>query len=80
MVREDNFKSARDLTERIRNLYGVRGGCKTISNWFVARGYHTRRILRKPLLTADHHQLSLDWARRWQNFTVAAWSHVIWEE
>ena len=78
MVREDRLKSARALNERMRNLYGVRVGRKTINNRLVARGYRARRILRKPLLTANHRRLRLDWARRWQNLTMAAWSHVIW--
>ena len=31
-----------------------------------------------PLLTANHRRFLLDWARRWQNLTVTAWSHAIW--
>ena len=76
MVREDRFKSARALTERMRNLYGVRVGRRTINNQLVARGYRACRIPRKPLVTANHHRLRLDWSQ--QNLTVAAWSHVIW--
>ena len=76
MVHEDRFKSARALIERMRNLYGVSVGRRTINNRLVARGYHARRIPRNPLVTANHHRLRIDWSR--QNLTVAAWSHVIW--
>ena len=31
----------------------------------------------KPLLTANHRRLRLDWAQRWRNLTVAHWQHVI---
>ena len=51
MVREDRFISARSLSERMRNVYGVRATRKTINNRLVARGYRARRVLRKPLLT-----------------------------
>ena len=73
--------SEQELLERpqtAKNFYGVRVGHKTINKRIVARGYRAHRIQRKPLLTASHRQLHLDWARRWQNPTVAAWSHVIW--
>ena len=35
------------------------------------------RPTRKPLFTANHHPLCLEWARRWQNLTMAHWQHVI---
>ena len=31
----------------------------------------------KPLLTANHRRLRLEWAQRWRNLTVAHWQHVI---
>ena len=77
-VREDCFKSAPAFSERMGNVYGVRVGCKMITNLLLGRGYHARRIPRKPLLTANHRRFRLDWERRCQNLTVAAWSHVIW--
>ena len=74
-------KSALALSEMMGNLYGVLVGCKTINNLLEARGYRYCRILRKPLLTANHCRLRLDWAQRWQNFTVAVIpTHVIWED
>ena len=78
MVHGDRFKSACVLTELMRNLYGVGVGHKKIDNRHVVKGYHARRILRKPLLTANHCLVLTDWPQRWQNLTVAAWSHVIW--
>ena len=65
MVPEDRLRSDRALTERMRNLYGVRVGHTAINNQLVARGYQARRILRKPLLTDIHRRLCLDWARMW---------------
>ena len=62
MVRKDSIKSACTLTERMRNLYGVLVGCETINNHLAARGYHAHRIQRKPLLTANHRRLLLEWA------------------
>ena len=53
------------------NVCGVRVGCKSINSSLVARGYRAHWILRKPLLTSNHRQLRLDWARGYQNLTVA---------
>ena len=78
MIREYRFKNARALTERMRNLYGVCVGCKTITNQLVARGYRTCRILRNPLLNANHRRLCRDWTLTWQSMTVAHFSHAIW--
>lgn len=77
MVRQDRYKSARFLTERMRNLYGVRAGRKTINNRLVERGYRARRPLRKTPLTAYHRRMRLAWAQRWRNLTVVHWQHII---
>ena len=45
-----------------------------INNRLVARGYRARRILRKLLSTANQSRLYQYWTRRWQNWTVGAWS------
>ena len=36
-----------------------------------------RSLQECPRIT-NHHRFRLDWAWRWKNSTVAAWSHVIW--
>ena len=61
MVHEDHFKSARALTERMRNSYGVHVGRKMINKRLVASGYRAHRIFRKPLLTASNRRLCQDW-------------------
>ena len=77
MVRRDRFICARSLKARIRNLYRMRAGQKTINNRLSSRGYHAFRTTRKPLLTANHCRLRLEWASRWQNLTLVHWQHVI---
>ena len=77
MVRQDCFLSARALTAQMRNLYGMRAGRTTVSNQLLSHGYWTYRPTTKPLLTANHCRLCLDWAQRWRNLTVAHWQHVI---
>ena len=42
-----------------------------------ARGYRAYRPTTKPLLTANHRRLRLEWAQRWRNLTVAHWQHDI---
>ena len=64
MVRQDRFLSARALTARMRNLYGMRAGRTTVSNWLLSRGYRAYRPTTKPLLTANHRRLLLEWAQR----------------
>ena len=61
----------------MRNLYGMRAGRTTVNNRLLSRGYRAYRPTTKPLLTANHHRLRLEWAQRWRNLTVAHWQHVI---
>ena len=77
LVRQDRFLSARALTARMRNLYGMRADRTTVNNRLLSRGYRAYRPTTKPLLTANHRRLPLEWAQRWRNLTVAHWQHVI---
>ena len=77
MVRQDRFLSVRALTAQMRNLYGMRAGRTTVNNRLLSRGYRAYRPTTKPLLTANHRRLRLEWAQRWRNLTVAHWQHVI---
>ena len=77
MVRQDHFPSARALTAWMRNLYGI---CTTVNNRLLSRGYRAYRPTKKPLLTANHRRLRLEWAQRWRNLTVAHWQHVIFSD
>ena len=47
------------------------------NNRLLYRGYRAYRPTTKPLLTANHRRLRLEWAQRWRNLTVAHWQHVI---
>ena len=71
------FLSARAMTARMRNLYGMRAGRTTVNNRLLSHGYRAYRPTTKPLLTAHHRHLRLEWAQRWRNLTVAHWQHVI---
>ena len=75
--------SAWDLTVRMRNLYGIRAGRKTINNQLFSHGclaYRPTSCTRRPVLTANHRCLDLEWAQRWQNLTMAHWQHVIFSD
>ena len=61
MVRQDRFLSARALTAWMRNLYGMRAGRTTVNNRLLSRGYRAYRPTTKPLLTANHRRLRLEW-------------------
>ena len=69
--------SARPCIARMRNLYGMRAGRTTVNNRLLPRGYGAYRPTTKPLLTANHRRLRLEWAQRWRDLTVAHWQHVI---
>ena len=68
---------ARALTAQMTNLYGMRAGRKTIHNRLLSHGYYAYRPTRKPLLTASHSRLCLEWEQRWKNLRMANWQHVI---
>ena len=59
MIRQDRFISARYLTARKRNLYGMRAGWKTINNRLLSHVYRAYRPTWKPLLIANHGRLCL---------------------
>ena len=46
MVRQDRFLSARALTARMRNLYGMRAGRTTVNNRLLSRCYRAYRPTR----------------------------------
>ena len=50
---------------------------QTVNNRLLSRGYWAYKPTMKPLLTANHRRLRLEWAQRWRNLTVAHWQHVI---
>ena len=70
-------RSDRIVSWVLRNLYGMRAGRTTVNNRLLSRGYRAYRPTTKPLLTANHRRLRLEWAQRWRNLTVAHWQHVI---
>ena len=55
----------------------MRAGRTTVNNRLLSRGYRAYRPTTKPLLTANHRRLRLEWAQRWRNLTVAHWQLVI---
>ena len=63
VVRQDRFLRARALTARMRNLYGMRAGRTTVNNRLLSHGYRAYRPTTKPLLTANHRRLRLEWAQ-----------------
>ena len=75
-----SFLECSALTARMRNLYGMRAGRTTVNNRLLSRGYRAYRPTTKPLLTANHRRLRLEWAQRWRNLTVAQWQHVIFSD
>ena len=52
----------------------------TVNNRLLSRGYRAYRPTTKPLLTANHRRLRLEWAQRWWNLTVAHRQHVIFSD
>ena len=56
-----------------------RRGWEICTEWvrLLSRGYRAYRPTTKPLLTANHRRLRLEWAQKWRNLTVAHWQHVI---
>ena len=69
-----HFIRARASSARMRNLYGMRAGPKTINKQLFFRGYRAYRPTRKLLLTANHRRFRFEMA---QNLTMTYWQHVI---
>ena len=76
-IRQDRFIRARASMVRMRNLYGMRAGRKTINNQLLFRGYRAYKPTGTHLFTADHRRFCMEMAQRWQILTMAHWQHVI---
>ena len=72
-----NFGARRVHGDSLKNLYGMMSGRTIIHNQLLSHGNHAHLPTRKPLLTADHRLLHLEWAQRWQNLTMVHWQYVI---
>ena len=68
------------LWRRGWEMYGMRAGRTMVNNRLLSRGYRAYRPTTKPLLTANHRRLRLEWAQRWRNLTLTHWQHVIFDD
>ena len=63
----------RALRQRWRTTYGAQASASTLGWGLIAVGLRGRVAARKPLLTARHRQVRLQWARERLHWTAADW-------
>ena len=55
-------------------------GEDTIRNALKRRGYSRRMARNKPLLSAQHRRLRLEWAERYHSYCLIEWCRIIWSD
>ena len=73
-----------DTAEDVRHQLANQGG-HNVSRWTISRALHRQGFeagvkCRKPLLQAHHRQQRLEWALRYQHWTNAQWSKVLFSD
>ncbi|GJQ84914.1 hypothetical protein Trydic_g523 [Trypoxylus dichotomus] len=68
----------RDNTKTSRDLPSESVSASTVRRHLVASGLQGGIASRKPRLTAIHKIQSLEWVKKYKNWTIEDWGNVLW--
>ena len=71
---------ARQLKQRWQTEYHVEASLTTIKRRLRKAGMFGCVAVKKPLLTAQHRQRRLQWARQYQRWTAEQWGRVVFSD
>lgn len=79
------FNSSPNLTATdgmgyLKRSFGVEMTTRSVRNRLNSLGLFARRPARKPLMILRHRKLRLDFAQRYQHWTVDDWKRVLWSD
>ncbi len=74
------FRSAVDLAKKIETATGRLISPQTIRRGLRRVGMQACQKKKKPALKIGHRQLRLQFARRYESYTIADWRRVIWSD
>lgn len=69
-----------DISGDIEGISGLPVGVETVKRRLRAAGLYGRRPARKPLISEKNRKARLGFARKYERFTVADWSKVVFSD
>jgi aryl carrier-like protein len=68
------------VKKSLENVLGVKVCSNTIRSNLKQLGLKAKPKLKKPLLTARHQHLRLEFAKRYKEWTIEDWKRIIWSD
>ena len=72
--------TAVDAQKFLKNTYSLDVSAQTIRNMFKKRGLRSAVKVKKPFLSPRHKKLRLDFAKKYQNWTIYDWRKVVFSD
>lgn len=76
MAIRNRRKSSKELNSELWTHHGVSISSVTVRRRLKEVNLHGRVARRKPYLTAEHKKKRLNWARKYENWTIQEWSRL----
>ena len=80
LISTHECSTAVDIQKNIRIYDNINVSTDTIRRVLRRNGLHARIRRKKPYLKKEHQKRQLAFARKYQNWTIEDWKHVIWSD
>ena len=80
LIMTNKAKSAHDVKKQLNNAQGTVVSTRTVQRELKRIGFKAKKKIKKPLLTPKHRKQRLEFAKKYENWTFAEWSKVIWTD
>ena len=80
LIMTNKAKSAHDVKKQLNNAQGTVVSTRTVQRELKRIGFKAKKKIKKPLLTPKHRKQRLEFAKKYENWTLAEWSKVIWTD
>jgi transposase len=79
-VEKNRFISAPELSKTLHETYAIDISPSTVTRRLHESNFKARRPAKKPYLTNKHMKARLEWAKKYQNQSLAFWKKVIFTD
>ena len=80
LIMTNKAKSPHDVKKQLNNAQGTVVSTGTVQRELKRIGFKAKKKIKKPLLTPKHRKQRLEFAKKYENWTFAEWSKVIWTD
>ena len=80
LIMTNKAKSAHDVKKQLNNAQGTVVSTRKVQRELKRIGFKAKKKIKKPLLTPKHRKQRLEFAKKYENWTFAEWSKVIWTD